>query len=584
MNSANAPDVVVEIKEAPHSQLSLNYLKGFDKQELTQLAEEFQEPIENLEKIVAEYYKSYWWYRSKYIAYLGGNITYFNYVLNTSPNGFNSLIQVFAPNTTIPDKVDNGFGYALASANFVMNMTAYSPHKEAVKSTLQYAKQNPYLQIVKDTFSFAYHHPKQAFVESAKFVANQATLWTYNLTMSVSVVSDIYQNQLAAYGPVLQNISAAILIGMSTGWFTRVTNPDYYKGLDFIFKNEKQYPPLYQEIREGNFAIPLQIALQGVVSNIAITLLTSTTYFTNYARDNFVWWPPIYVVAPLSAWQLFCTMYPASYLYYMQDGEEIKKFIKAEVDPEINDSIKQQVEALNKTGLKGPTLEAKKIAHEKNLRADNYKAHREALELKVNPHYGDWIKQEPLTMVPLTYLGALGTFFGYKEISPLLLKYIVNEPISMSLLGSLIGLGLSAFFPIRAERQRIINRLVNEDHEQKLLQENKEQKNLMQVVIQNTCGKAVDKLSNTCNITSNTGQGLSTIGTGARTFGNNPLYMTPIATIATYRTLNNCLFFGPKIQSTWKSAFASCIKENEVKIDNSDHSRPNDPSQLARYP
>ena len=534
--------------ESPHEQTKFYYLHEMSKDDLEQLKKEFKKLPEELEKLVAEHPYLFWYYRVKNYIVLGSNMLYLVFLINTSYEGIQSFVDVVSPGTRVSKPIGNGLAIPIALIDTVFHMFLYSALNEAAKSTIRYTLSEPWMKHIKRTISNAIEKPCNAIFEASKFAINEAVSLSVNLTSTMTEIIDIYQNMedlpLAVKIPIISSI-----LYLGNYYLKKYINPDYHEGLNFWFNN-KNHPWLVGEIWRGNFAVPFQIFLQGLSTVGTRTLFYYYLAVASNETFNGLWFPVPMILLTVT-WQSLCALYPYTFNHYMGNQEKIDALLKANID--WNKVDEYVTDMMNNLNINNATPE--QLEKYKNLAINGYiNSEKKLLEEKVIAKYG---KKNLMTKEIATQLisrGALGGYFGYQIISSALML-VINEPISMSICGTIFGITLFAGVLYRAEKKRKLDEKIYEE----IKQINNDKDNIVTDIMDDSSLPNYSFISkviaDTANIITGIANAASTIGSEARIFGTSTVTTIFIALTSIESSINSILFNDQKVLRT---VFEAC--------------------------
>jgi hypothetical protein len=253
--------VIIPINPSPMQQSAVEYLKGFDENELNGLKTLYGKSHEELDQFIASHPCIYWAARINYfIANYGSCALFLPFPIQTGNQGIITIAQLFKADVQVPSLVGYGIGGPLSFIQVVFFMFLFSARKEALKTTLWYALKQPWPAELNETIAYAKKNPLQV----AYGVGDEVILRTYNVYSTVTEL--IY---LPSIIPGI-NFSSPGMITFALGtlyfgneYCRKYTDTDYNEGKKFWLNEEKREWLITKAIKEKNISTPLQVWLVG---------------------------------------------------------------------------------------------------------------------------------------------------------------------------------------------------------------------------------------------------------------------------------------------------------------------------------
>lgn len=317
---------------APAAQL--RYLKSFTQKDLEELCDEngmsfikdLNKTPEQLEETLKKYRIRYYLYTIENYLANSTNLLLALFLIATSNEGIKNAANAFAPGVVVPDAIKDSIGTASAVLCTLLFILSF-PVNEALKSTLKDAYGKSKIEKVRDIYHEVLMYDDTMLTLLKKSI-HHTILLTSHLTIGVSRMTEIinYINEL----PIPANIFVILSIFyFSTKFSEKFSEKNYYQGVQFW--QNKSLPSLYQKMKEGNFAVPLQILLQGASSvGMRVFLLS---YLAEAAKDAFGFWLPTPMVIACEFIHSSCLFYPESYNFFLAQEEKTLQHIREKVLP-----------------------------------------------------------------------------------------------------------------------------------------------------------------------------------------------------------------------------------------------------------
>ena len=478
----------------------------------------------------------------------------------------------------------------MALMDLAFNLSAVSPAKEALKSTLNYAMQDPLRERFQEAYLKAQENKGEAFIEALTWSFNKVTLYSHNIIGASANFLPFYEAipftlpifgdvTIPAWMPLLPKtgqfaIAATFMYG-GNRYYGLFSNPDYYqnfrdfwvKGLDDLWNNNPDGQPwLMGEVRRGEIAIPLQIALQGLVSTVAMRAYPNFYYIAVSTFEKLFELGPdaasglAAAISALVAWHTLCARYPRTYNRYMADHIKIETLLLKKFEDTVGIVMEQAVEKqMNSLGaaVDPRTLDQRKQELNQAVQHEFMTANRKLLEDQIIEANGRFypFKKDKSIAPQMAYRAAVGAYLGYHSVTPLLLQKVANEPYSMTTLSLLTSASALAGALWFAEKNRVRNHLILEQLEPTLVQEKEEP---------SRASKLSNAVADSITVSSNASRALSTLGSAKRMVGGNAALMGGIAIFAFEQMINTILFTAGKIRNTvkdWK-----CLQHRSSKL------------------
>lgn len=559
----------------------LHYLHLFTEQEIRTLEKQTDHDRHALDELVASHKWIYRGLRGENWFAIGTDVSYSLFQIVTSRDGVQRAARLFDPNAQISNTAGLIISTPMALVDLAFNLTAVSAAKEATKATLTYALRDSYRSQAMHLIEQVHENPAQTTAKALTWSFNKTILYTHNLLgASANIIAfyepiDFYlpfvgEVNIPAWMPRLSTTAqASIAAGFAYGgnrYYSLFSNPDYYQNFEAFWaqgvkdlwnNNADGGPWLIGELCRGNIATPLQIALQGLVSTVAIRAYPNFYYIAETICAKILHLnpkatPPLAATAAvIIAWHTLCARYPKTYNRYLADHIRVESLLKNHLEDflgeAVNEMVDAQIEGLN-LAITHSQINKRKQALRKQVMADFLATEKKLLQQEIVEKEGRFypFKNDPALGVQLAYRALVGLYLGYSTISPLLNRYLVNEPISMTVLGMFIGSGLLTGALYQAEKTRITNQLIR----QKIDPEIKPEVDTATQHGNSTSNRIADVIT----LGSNLGRALSVLGSANRVFGdNNPAAISATAIIAVENMINNILFTYKKVRSTVSS-------------------------------
>lgn len=528
----------------------LNYLDGFTENQIVELEKKYKKTRQELDQIVADYYKSFWWERILKYGELSTNFLYMIFRAKTSNAGITNVAQTVKPDAVVSDAVGYGIGASVAIPGSLVYTFSSSAKNDAVLAVLDYANRDPLDKRFSDALAYAREHKVQAFFDSLLFSLNTTILVTTNATFATSEIIPII-NQLNTLPPT---VKWAVVAGIE--FFAYRYNENYYrteytKGLKFWW-NEENRPYLLGEISRGNFAVPLEIFLQGIVSAVGLRAFPNYYYLAVAAAEALGGFLPAAFVASMAFLHGLCVLYPATFDHYMKADEEINAILRSQIDLEKVKEISQDY--IKKFKL-DKASEKELNHHLEEIINGMVKANRDALSIKARKGQGSLalFKEEPSSIFTTGVTTAIGASFGY-QLSPYIMTGLAFAPPALiATLSASASAGLFGYLYYKAEDKR-----VNDNEILKLLKPSEEKPSKPA----NQKAALVAGILNTCNAISSA---TSTIGSYQLLGNSSGPLRAFVSKAALEAATNTFLISFPKTLETLESLCHS-HSEPDVKL------------------
>ncbi|MDR3491105.1 MAG: hypothetical protein P4M12_03550 [Gammaproteobacteria bacterium] len=513
----------------------LRYLQGFEEAELKALQNKFDKNPQELDNLIAEYKKTYWYYQINYIlANYGSCSLFLIFPITTSNQGIETFVQVFNPNTPVSNAVGYGIGVPLSIIDVIFFMCVFSVRKESIKSTLEFATQKPYKEYFAETLTYLKQHPGNALIDSLKFLINQTILLPLNSTATMTEL--IYMP--LDYSTAGAKVATAITLFYGNEYFKKYTNPDYYEGLDF-WRNKKNRPWLLKEMYKGNVTTPIQIWLQGA-SSIGLRVYPFFYFIAVKSEQTLGFWFPPPFIAACTFLHGLCTRYPSTFNHYMNHKEKIESILNDKPDLHLMAQQILTMQHMQATDRNLHQTQQQLIRIIKKIHKENMLQEEGRLFL---------FKKEPMIALLILFRSCLGGYFGYGIANQL--SHVIDSTLAHTL-----TIPLSALFFGKLLYHAEIERIANREHLKKLQQE---------VPAADVIPLTATPSSNTTitvalilNVSGAIVGAMSTIGTLQPLIGNDtPMITTIITLLAIEQMLNGILFNQDKVKDTVKDIYHS---------------------------
>ncbi len=537
-------DHVIDIQE----NTELYYFAKFSQKELEELCDkdgksfikDHHKTVEQLEKIIAEYWKTQWYFRVENWFANASNLLYVIFQINTAGEGVPSLVNAFIPNVTIDPSVSAGIGIPTALLSTSLYTLAFSAYRQAIIETLQYAHSTPYCERPANAYLYAKASPMGALTKTLGYLFNTTTLLVTNLTGTMSEIVDISDKINALPTPLNWLVILSVLY-FGNKYYKNYMNQDYYNGLknwiDFLSNKDNQ-PWLLAEIAQGNIATPIQVFLQGI-SAIGLRTYPLFYYLSLASATALGGWIPAPLVAALVTWHSLCALYPETYKFYMHDKIKVRELIR--------EKIKPLLELLKQTN---PNLTEKEL--EAAAKKEFNKIRKEYEAEIIREHGRAYVLKQPFTVMSIACRTAIGGYLGWQSgvaatvgIGGIAIP-IVGTIVSASVLGGLL---------YRAEAERIMDKFIHLHME--------EEKNGPEEKVKPTCCEtASDAFAKLINITNGIVMATSMMGTVKRVIemqGVPPVTAKPLfiacSVAAIERGAQSIVYNEKKVEQTTRDVF-----------------------------
>lgn len=664
--------------KSDESRPALYYLKDFKKEQLVELENYYnklspekklriikdiypdQKPYPTnvqitryeLEKLIAKHKAKYALTYLETIFAAGTNIPWIYYSILTGKAGIQGFADIIG--TTVSDDLAATLGATLSTVGATTYLFYSSPAKCAAVATLAYAtedgwydtcvkltnamrscQENP-SRAKQDFGKFISEHALAELVKAAKSTANFSILGVTYFTVGMSEITP-FIDEMNTWPP-----SAKWLLMLAIQYFSWRYNDEfltksYYDGIKFwqnkegreyliqklfkglkSWKKEEGFKEFIKKLLQGEFAIPLQVFFQGIISTVGLRSFPNYYYMAEGASKALGGYISAPVVAGLVAVHSLCALYPSTYKNYMQSDEDTDKLLKGKINwDEVNQRFAHQIQQLNLANLSEAELNtlkqtiadiiiqtqlpqlgykarekltaeeiAQRIqAHFKDINfgqlSDNEKlkfqkliadsiiqAEKDILEDKIRKDLGylGLFKEEPWTIATVGWQGALGAYFGVKFLAPLL---AANPSTAVTTMSALAGAALFAGFTHRAETNRTIKNLTLKQLQ--TLSKEVEEKAKKEAEEKNTNAAIAGKIIGAGFVAGTAGSSIiSTVGSNTLISANpSPLLNVFIAYTATQSGLNTADYMIKNISSTLTGIFESlenaCQKDEKAQ-------------------
>jgi hypothetical protein len=434
MSQARHGYQAVNTEDSEHlesQQVPLHYLKNHTPEEIAQLKEKYGVDEHELEGIIAQHSGSYNWYYILYTFSRWTNISFPFYAGPKSGVGIQKSVATLFPNVKVPDGFANSSGWTLSALSTAFFMAAIDPEKLAVRFTLEYAhsaSMKEKFDDFREKFSAA---PGQTLFDLAKNVSNQIALNTVNFLGAATSFIGI-SPYLSPY-PVLWWLGLATFTYPQYRYFDGYSNDEFWEGINFFLDQNR--PWLITEFQK-NPALAMRVLMEGV----SAVLLRSVANYSvaDSTRDELGFCPNSDLVFAISIYVFLMQFYPTTYNYYLEDKVNANKKLaesKAESapaplpNPTPNPAPSQGPGQASETTTLLPSLKQleEKVQNERG--------------------YGFPLKEESSLIWPLAFRAYIGAYYGS----------------SFGIPGAIIGAAAMLAWSYRAERQRIVYKLVAQE-------------------------------------------------------------------------------------------------------------------------
>jgi hypothetical protein len=594
----------------------LSYLKDYKESEIIAFEKHFNKNRFELENLIEKHKARYWFDYSRNILAAGTNIPWIYYGILTGSKGVQSFANVIDPSTPVSDGTANVIGSSLAVTGTMSYLFYASPGKDAALSTLAYATSDPLYKQIETAFTAAKNNPKQAAIETAKFLGNYSVIGTTYLATGMSEIVP-FIGGLNAMPPGAKWLIMGAIQYFSWRYMDTFMGKSYFNGLAF-WENKENREYLINKVRKGEIAIPLQVFFQGIISTVGLRSFPNYYFIAESAVKALGGftpsWPISGSVALLVAWHSLCVLYPATYNRYVQADEKADALLKNKIDqdsvnehlverikhlnldtmseaelttlkqniaesilltqlPELGDKardklqpdeivyrVSQHLRQLKLTGLStAETTNFTRLISESILLAE-----KDILKEKIRKEIGvmGLFKEEPWSAITVGWQGAIGAYFGAKFLAPLL---VASPPAYLAAITGLTGTAAFAGFAHRAESNRVINNLslkqleMTKQKEAELAKIAASEKQTGAEIAATLFAAGFASASAATNT-------ISTIGSNSLIAANpSPLLNTTIASMATQSGLNSIEYNYPNVKETLTGVFNS-IADSFKKI------------------
>jgi hypothetical protein len=579
-----------------NNNLSLYYLKDFKETEIASFEKHYDRTRYELETLIEKHRTYYWFDVARYTCDTGTNIPWIYYSIMTGKAGIQGFAKVINPDAQVSDATANTVGAALTTTGTMSFIFYTSPIKCAALSTLAYATRDPIYQRIPALIDAAKKDPKQAAKDSLASLAHTSLLGTTYFTVGMSEIIPFMDSLNQLPSPVKWLVMGGIQYFACRYMDTYMTK-EYYNGVTF-WKNEEKREYLFEKIKRGEIAIPLQVFFQGIISTVGLRAFPNYYFIAEAAAKALGGYIPSPLVASLVAIHGLCSLYPTTFNNYILSDEKADTLLNSKIDwnsvnqrfveqikqlnlatlseselnnlkrsivstilqyqlPQLGDKahakldtdeiytqIKKNLDKINLTGLS----ETEQHTFQKLIADSIVQAEKDLLVKKTRNEIGylGLFKQEPWSALTVGWQGAIGAYFGAKFMAPL---FIQNPPLALTVVSGIAGASLFAVFAHRAETNRVINNLnldellmTRKKMEEAAKKAAEEKKNESTTAAKVLAGGLV-----TAFAASST---MSTIGSNSLLGTPSPLFNTFIASAATQSGLNSISYIYPGLANT----------------------------------
>jgi len=552
----------------------VSQLKYFSDKELEELQKKHKKDLDQLRQILIQHPWVYNAHAIQNICFLVDDCLYTPFQILTGKDGTQSTVDFFDPKVPVSDAVGYAVSTVLAIPDFIFNMTAIHPYKEAVKSTLEYQPLSDQLRKffngISESFSTAWNEgvcgvTKVIFngvTASVKSVFHHSILWTHNITGAATNAIALYE--AAGPIPVIMNYiprpGQYAIVGsicyFGNGYYSKYSNPDYYEGLDFWFGDDQGNSSIaalkkgqistamtrifnnhgiLSDIRHLELSRAFQVFFQAHISTVALRAFPGFYYVAVALEQDLGYWMSPTAVAALVAFHTEMVRAPVTYKRYHGAEQELEKLLENE-GGDINDK----------------KLALKNVVHQRH------------------GYFGIFAKEPTKSAVAGTasvilLSGAAGGYYGATVLLPQLIGYIANEPLCETL-SILLGASVPLLLSYQAEKNRIINNVALEDYKKEQARADVEAANQPANHNSETIFTGADAFAAIMVLGSQLGRAFSTIGSAAR-LNMNPAVTQLTTLIALQNAVNGFFFNFNKVKSTVSSWSIFKPKENNVEVE-----------------
>jgi hypothetical protein len=497
----------------------LHYLDFFSSDEIKSLVNQYQKTPAELEAIVAEFHRLFRWeWTHNWIAKGSNAALTLIFLISTSNDALNRIVAVIDPGITVSPAVANGISIPISVFATLIYIVAFSAHKEAVFTVLDYTQRESVQERFSATLQEMHKVPPRAILNGIKWLTNQTVLTTMTLTAAMQQVIPL--GGLLSQSSLLTQVPVdLLLLYYGKRYYSHYMDRSYYKGLEFLSDPEKR--PTFTELKQ-NLAISGQSVLQ-IVSAIGLRV-----YFFHYlaeaSEQALGWWPSPFFVDAMILIHSTAMLSPATLNYYFNDGRELKKLLSDQFQhlpaTEQEASVNQRIQQL-------------------------------AQQVSEKEGWFFLLKKDKAGNLLLLCRSAIGSYFG-SEIALL----VSTNSVALPVCSAVFFAGVFGAFLYKAELNRLVKKL-SYDLEKK-------QDSLPSQIL--TVNEAVASFAGkVINITSSIANATALIAAASRLLGNNlPVLNSVIDLFAVEKGVNNAKFNGGRIENTIMSAVpkGNWLKEN----------------------
>lgn len=448
-----------ELKREPSTTpAKLRYLDSITREKLSELEKKYGRSAQELEAIIDDYWKSYWFELTANYVGISTNLLYIVFQATANKAGIDGTVALFNPDAVVPDAVSTGLGGFLAAGGLTF-VFAISAKNEAAEAILAYALRDPIKERVSDALKFAANNKARAFIDSFKAVAHQSVLLGTYMTGALSEIIPIidYLNNRTSFEKWL---AIASIQYFCCRFSSAYATPSYYEGVKF-WENEKGQPYLISELMKGNIATPLQVFFQGIISSSLIRAYPNYNWIAAAGAKAIGAWPHPAFISFLVFANSLCTLYPATYNHYMSDGQKIDELLRRNIDwNAVKQLAQQQFSQLNITELSADDLRT----HLDRIANDLIQSEKQTLRTHIENKKGTGyvFKEEPSTAVTTTWQSLIGAYFGSQVLAPALAPLSAAPPALVAVSCGLFAAVVLGGLFYRAESNRVSDKMVLE--------------------------------------------------------------------------------------------------------------------------
>jgi hypothetical protein len=485
----SAENEIIDEKAEP----PLRYLSIFDENELKQLeiAHSNVSRFDMDKKIEENYYYFQMTKIENQIGLLAASILIPYYRFITGSHGIQAFFSKLF-NITISTQIAHRISIPFVLSSGVCTSMLYSPTKNALRDTIDYALRPPCFRRIQNACS----HPSTLFYN----INHQMILNSTNSIAGMSLILFIWDDINSLPQPINW------LLMVSTVYFNKIffnnyCDSSYFEGLKLL--GDKKYPWVLKEILHGNIALPMHVILQ-------------------------------------SASSIFLRTYPVFYFVVSKIAEKLQ--LPEELQPSFISFVLTMVTLQSIVMFYSSAI---RTYFDPRIKLDDIcenAAARKELEnsilTKMNAIH--LFQNEPIVLISLLYLIFSGVILGCEALSNPLTS-LFHESLTANILAGTFGGAVLGSFYYRAERNHFKHIL--------MLKESQKEEKDSERKKESCCEKISQTLSKILNV-------LDSIGTAISTIGTIQMGSVGFISLLTFgRMLNMMQFNGKKYTNTISSYF-----------------------------